>query len=63
MAYYVGLSYSNAVGVVADPVEAHRWLAKAARAGNTTPAPGELEQLEKTMDSTLLARARAQAPR
>jgi hypothetical protein len=63
MAYYVGLSYRNAVGVVADSVEAHRWLAKAARAGNTTPAPRELEQLETTMDTALLAKARAQGPR
>jgi hypothetical protein len=63
MAYYVGQSYRNAVGVAADPLEAHRWLAKAARAGNTTPAVRELEQLEKTMDTTQLAKARAQGPR
>jgi hypothetical protein len=62
MAYYVGLAYKSATGVAADPIEAHRWLASAARSGNT-PAPRELEQLEKTMDSALLAKARAQGPR
>jgi hypothetical protein len=62
MAYYLGLAYKNATGVAADPVEAHRWLASASRSG-TTPAPRELEQLEKTMDSALLAKARAQGPR
>jgi hypothetical protein len=63
MAYYVGLAYRDATGVAADPLEAHRWLASAARAGKNTPAPRELEQLEKTMDGALLAKARAQGPR
>ena len=62
MAYYVGLAYKNATGVAADPLAAHRWLASAARSGHT-PALRDLEQLEKTMDSALLATARAQGPR
>jgi hypothetical protein len=62
IAYYLGLAYKNATGVAADPLAAHRWLASASRAGNAL-APRELEQLEKTMDSALLAKARAQGPR
>jgi hypothetical protein len=62
VAHYLGLVHKNGTGVVADAVEAHRWLAHAAKAGNPQ-ATTELAQLEKSMDSALLGKARAQGPR
>jgi Sel1 repeat len=50
------------VGIAADPLEAHRWLASAAKAGNTL-APRELQSLEKSMDAGSLEKARALGPR
>ena len=49
-------------GIAADAVEAHRWLARAAQSGNTV-APGELQSLEKSMDTATLEKARALGPR
>lgn len=51
----------SGTGIAADAVEAHRWLARAAQAGNTA-APGELQSLEKSMDAVTLERARALGP-
>jgi TPR repeat protein len=60
------LQYARALiqgaGVPADPVEAHRRLAGASRAGSIA-AHRELQQLEKTMDRALLEKARALGPR
>jgi Sel1 repeat len=52
----------SGTGITADPVEAHRWLAGAAKAGNTA-APAELQKLEQTMDPAVLDRARALVPK
>ena len=52
----------SGTGIATDSVEAHRWLARAAQAGNTV-APGELQNLEKAMDTVTLEKARALGPR
>ncbi len=48
-------------GAKADPVEAHRWMAAAARAGNTA-AVQRLAQIEERMNAESLAKARALGP-
>jgi len=62
MAYYLGLAYQRGTGVAIDPVEAHRWLAAASRAGERG-AHQELARFEPTMTAPLLEQARRLGPR
>jgi len=62
MAYYLGLAYQRGTGVAIDPVEAHRWLAAASRAGERE-AHQELAGFEQRMPAPLLEQARKLGPR
>jgi hypothetical protein len=62
MAYYLGLAYQRGTGMAADPVEAHRWLAAASRAGERE-AHQELVSFEQRMAAPLLEQARRLGPR